>query len=221
MSATIIDGGEHKGRQVSIMKGVLRYLEEVRSNKRRPGDFVVDELDIADDDFELSPDLFNDDAGDFTKVDFESTANGEMDSTMSISATGAVKEPPKPQYPCVENGVYMNPPYTLSIISREPLIYQYTKEFVEQGYTLALQMRFLNQQLAFMVLKRSEYTGQVDNLNYTKASQICGSFMQCDDVGTHIQQHLTKIDGYLTKGNLQYAKATTAALLNTLKKYLD
>lgn len=221
MSATIIDGGESKGRQVSIMKGVLKYLEEVQSNKRKPGDFLVDELDLFEDDLELEGDIFNDDNGDFAPIEFdESLESGEMDTTRTISQEPLPEPVEVKHYPVVEDGVYVNPPHTLSILSQEPLIYQYTKDFEEQGYALALQMRFLNNQLAFMVLKRSNYTGEVTNMNYTRASQVCGSFMQCDEVGTHIQQHLTKIDGYLTKGNLQYAKATVASLLNTLKKYL-
>ena len=224
MSATIIDGGESKGRQADVMKGVLRYLEEVNTHKRKPGDFVVDDLDDSEE-LEFEDDLFNDDNGDFEGLEFadDELPTAQMEGSRTISATGKTVEDVKEsanKYPCIENGVYVNPPHTLSVISREPLIYQYTKQIPEQGITLALQMRFVNQQLAFMMLERNEYTGNIVNLKYNKASQVCGKLGECDEVGTHIHQHITKIDNYLAKGNLPYAKATTTALQTKLMKYI-
>lgn len=227
VSAAIIDGGSHKGRQASVMAGVLRYVEEVQTGKRKAGNFVVDELEVEDflSELDLDSAEFNDDNGEF-EFDLEledgSTELGESRQLNSTSQQSKV--PSKPKYPCIENGVYVNPPYNLSIISREPLVYQYVKVFEGNGYTLALQMRFDNGQLAFKVLKRDDYTHAIQDMQYTKATQVNGAFGAnggVDEVGTHILQHLTKINNYMDKGNLQYAKGTIMALLNGLKRYLD
>lgn len=227
MSAAIIDGGEGKGRQASIMAGVLRYVEEVKNGRRKAGDFVVDVLEEEEflNELDLGGAEFNDDNGDF-QFDLDALELEESDGESMTQSREVVQrvEPPKPVYPRMENGVYMNPPYQLGIISQEPLIYQYVKTFAENGYTLALQMMFRNGQLAFKVLRKDNYTNAIQDMKYTKATQVNGSFGASggvDEVGTHILQHLTKIDNYIGKGNLQFAKGTVNALLNILKKYIN
>jgi hypothetical protein len=223
-SAAIVDGGNRNARQASVMKGVMKYLEEVNTKIRKAGDFLVDQLDDMDFEDDFNEELFNDD------IDFdmdpdtaqtpatqpiETTQTTEplddIDDLDDLDEIGGTEEeiPQAKRYP----------DYQLTILSREPLIYQYVKNFESNHYALAIQLRFMNGNLAFKVLKLDTYSGQLQELKYHRAAQVNGSFGKCDEVGTHIQQHLTKIDNYLQRGNHTNARATTTSLLNTLKKY--
>lgn len=213
VSAEIIDGGINVSTQVSVMKGVMAYVEEVAGGKRVAGEFIVDRLEEEDFLSELSDDVI----AQYSNDDFEL----ELDDSVLQDVEPEVEEEeePEPEYPKMVDGALHNPPYYLSIIGQEPLIYQYVKMF-EDGYSLAIQLMFAPQGVQFVVFKRDDYSGTLTRMNYTKASQVNGAFKAVDEVGTHILQHLTKMNNYMSKGNRTSARATGIALQNTLKKYL-
>ena len=220
MSAEILHNGNHENSSISVMKGVLQYLTEVRSGKRKPGNFVVDTLEddiMFDSDFDGL--LFNDDDGDFSN-DFEGLYDG-LEVTDGIDSMSSHIEEPEPvkTYPCIENGVYMNPPYFLQLLSESPLVYQYSKDF--GGTFLCLQIAFKPNGVLGVTMQQCSDGVTFVEIPFKAIPQVTGKFSTVDEVGTSIMQHLTKLQNYLNKRQVTQAKATALSLKNTLEKYLS